>query len=422
MADFKRTSFNTVPFNAGPFDTASCDKRPWLTVLGWTEGGTTALTPASRTALDTAELVFGARRHLRLLPRLEAEVREWPVPFADGIPQLLAERGRRVVMLVSGDPFWFGAGTSVTRHLSPGEWQALPSPSSFSLAASRLGWPLERCVCLGLHAWPLTRIRPHLHQGGRLLVLLRDGDAAIELAALLEQFGFGKSHLHLLESLGGDNERLRTVLAGDELPEDIQHPVAVAVEVAGAGPALPLTSGLADEWFEHDGQITRQSVRAVTMAALAPTPGERLWDIGTGSGSVAIEWLLAHPDNRALAFERHAERATRARRNASQLGVDWLEVVEGPVPDVLADQSPPDAVFIGGGLSAALLETLWRQLPEGVRLVANAVTLESEALLGEWQQRVGGELVRLELATVAPIGTRRGWKSAWPIVQWRVLR
>ncbi|SDL11167.1 precorrin-6Y C5,15-methyltransferase (decarboxylating) [Franzmannia pantelleriensis] len=402
------------------------DDAPWLTLLGWGEGGTEGLTAASRQALEAAELVFGARRHLRLLPPLAAEVREWPVPFADGIPQLLAERGRRVVMLVSGDPFWFGAGASLARRLSDHEWRAIPAPSTFSLAASRLGWPLQECTCLGLHAQPLTRIRPYLQRGQRLLVLLRDGEAVAELAGLLGRFGFAETRLHLLEVLGGDRERVRSVQADARLPEDIAHPVAVGLDVAGDGPALPLTPGLPDALFEHDGQITKQVVRAITLAALAPRAGERLWDIGTGSGSVAIEWLLAHPDNRAVAVERDAERAARARRNADNLGVDWLEVVEGSAPDVLHEPAlsgqPPDAVFIGGGLSQPLLETLWQRLPAGARLVANAVTLESEALLAQWQHQAGGELLRLELAAAVPLGGRRGWKASYPIVQWRVTR
>ncbi|QJQ99590.1 precorrin-6y C5,15-methyltransferase (decarboxylating) subunit CbiE [Halomonas sp. PGE1] len=403
------------------------DDAPWLTLLGWGEGGTEGLTAASREALEAAELVFGARRHLRLLPPLSAEVREWPVPFAEGIPRLLAERGRRVVMLVSGDPFWFGAGSTLARHLPAAEWRVLPAPSTFSLAAGRLGWPLEACTCLGLHAKPLTRIRPHLQVGRRLLVLVRDGEAVSELAGWLERFGFGASRLHLLEALGGDGERIRSVRADAALPDDIAHPVAVGLEVAGEGPALPLTPGLPDALFEHDGQITKQAVRALILAALAPRAGERLWDLGTGSGSIAIEWLLAHPDNRALGIERDAGRAARARRNAHALGVDWLEVVEGDAlamleAGALAEAPPPEAVFIGGGLSQALLEALWRRLPAGVRIVANAVTLESEALLAEWQRRAGGELLRIELASAAPLGTRRGWKASYPIVQWRVSR
>lgn len=367
-------------------------------------------------------MVFGARRHLRLLPSLNAEVIEWPVPFADGIAKLLNQRGRRVVMLVSNDPFWFGAGTTLAQHLSVNEWQALPAPSSFSLAAARLGWPLERCVCLGLHAKPLTRIRPYLHAGRRLLVLVRDGAAVTELAALVTSLGFGDTQLTLLESLGGDNERIRHCRSDAGLPDDIVHPVAIGLEVAGNGPGLPLTPGLPDHFFDHDGQITKQTIRAITLAALAPMPGERLWDIGTGSGSIAIEWLLAHTDNQAVGFEQNAERAARARSNANNLGVDWLEVKRGRAPDVLNDTPLPDAVFIGGGLSQALLDDLWQRLPKGVRIVANAVTLESEALLAHWHQQVGGELLRLELANAAPIGTRRGWKASYPIVQWRGVR
>ena len=397
-------------------------QAPWLTLLGWGEGGTQALTAASRAALESAEVVFGARRHLRLLPPLKAEVIEWPVPFADGIPELLNQRGHRVVMLVSNDPFWFGAGTTLAQHLSADEWLALPAPSTFSLAASRLGWPLERCTCLGLHAKPLSRIRPYLHAGRRLLVLVRDGAAVAELASLVSRFGFADSQLTILEALDGDNERIRHCRVDASLPQDIAHPVAVALEVAGGGPGLPLTPGLPDRFFDHDGQITKQAIRAITLAALAPMPGQLLWDIGTGSGSVAIEWLLAHPDNQAVGFEQNAERSARARSNADNLGVDWLEVKEGSAPEVLNDTPLPDAVFIGGGLSQALLDDLWQRLPEGVRIVANAVTLESEALLAHWQQKAGGELLRLELANAAPIGTRRGWKASYPIVQWRGVR
>ncbi|OWV29860.1 precorrin-6y C5,15-methyltransferase (decarboxylating) subunit CbiE [Halomonas campaniensis] len=398
------------------------NNTPWLTLLGWGEGGTQALTAASRAALESAEVVFGARRHLRLLPPLNAEVIEWPVPFADGIPELINQRGRRVVMLVSNDPFWFGAGTTLAQHLGADEWLSLPAPSTFSLAASRLGWPLEWCTCLGLHAKPLARIRPYLHVGRRLLVLVRDGAAVAELASLVNRFGFGDSLLTVLEALGGDNERIRALNADGELPQDIAHPVAVALEVAGNGPALPLTPGLPDHFFDHDGQITKQTVRAMTLSALAPMPGERLWDIGTGSGSIAIEWLLAHPDNQAVGFEQNTERAARARSNAENLGVDWLEVKEGRAPEVLNDTPLPEAVFIGGGLSQTLLDDLWQRLPEGVRVVANAVTLESEALLAHWQHKVGGELLRLELANAAPIGTRRVWKASYPIVQWRGVR
>lgn len=363
-------------------------------------------------------MVAGSARHLALLPQLAAERLEWPVPFAEGIPRLLALRGRRVVMLASGDPFWFGAGTSVTRHLAPGEWRALPAPSTFGLAAARLGWALEQTTCLGLHAAPLERLRRHLRVGARVLVLLRDGPAVTDLARLLVETGFGASKLSVLEALAGPRERRRDVAAASFNLQDVAHPVAVGVEVAGAGYALPRSSGLPDALFAHDGQITKQRVRALTLCALAPRGGERLWDIGAGSGSVAIEWLLADPGCEAVAIEADPERAVRLRDNADRLGADRLVLVTGSAPAALVGLPPPDAVFIGGGLCEALLETLWQLLPPQCRVVANAVTLESETLLAQWHTRAGGSLTRIELAEALPLGTRRGWRSAYPIVQW----
>lgn len=398
---------------------------PWLTIIGWGEGGVASLSPAARAALDAADVVAGSARHLALLhdlPTLGAERLEWPVPFADGIEMLLARRGRRVVMLASGDPFWFGAGTSLTRHLSAAEWQALPAPSTFSLAAARLGWALEHVNCLGLHAAPLARVRPHLCAGARLLVLLRDGPAVADLARCVTEAGFGDSTLTVFEALGGPRERQRLALASGFDLQDVQHPVAVALAVDGAGPALPRANGLPDTLFAHDGQITKQRVRALTLCALAPRPGERLWDIGAGSGSIGIEWLLAHPRCEAVAIEADAARAARVRSNADRLGVDRLALVIGQAPQALAGLPTPDAVFIGGGLSEALLAGLWSLLPGGCRIVANAVTLESEALLADWQARVGGTLLRIELAEAAPLGTRRGWRAAYPVVQWSVTR
>ena len=393
---------------------------PWLTLVGLGEDGPDGLSLASREALARADLVAGAARHLELV-RPQTEILVWPVPFADGIAALRAHRGRRVVMLVSGDPFWFGAGTSVTKHLARDEWQAIPAPSTFGWAASALGWPLESTVTLGLHAAPLTRLRPHLAKGTRALVLLRDGAAVGELAEYLRALGWGETTLHVLEALGGPRARHRVTKAADYALDDVAHPVAVGLEVAGQGMALPRGFGLPDSVFDHDGQITKRPVRALTLSALAPVAGESLWDIGAGSGSISIEWLLAHPTTQATAFEADPTRAARARANAAALGVDRLHVIEGRAPDVLAGP-PPDAVFIGGGLSDALLEHLWDILPAGVRVVANAVTLESEATLAHWHASVGGSLLRVDLAEAAPLGSKRGWRASYPIVQWVAVR
>jgi precorrin-6B C5,15-methyltransferase / cobalt-precorrin-6B C5,C15-methyltransferase len=395
-------------------------EAPWLTIVGLGEDGPDGLPPASRAALDAAEVVMGPPRHLALLPDLVAERIEWPVPFADGLPLLRGLRGRRVAVLATGDPFWFGAGSVLAREFDRAEWTALPGVSVFSLAAARLGWPLESLVCLGLHAAPLTRLRPHLSPGARLIVLLRDGASVPELAEYLVQEGFGTSRLRVMEALGGPRERVTDARADDMPAGTFAHPVAVALEAEGDGTVLPRASGIDDALFETDGQITKRPIRAMTLSALAPRPGERLWDIGGGSGSIAIEWLLVHPTMTAVCLERHGDRAARIRRNADRLGADRLEVVEGRAPEALDDLPRPDAVFVGGGLSEALLDRL-ATLPTGTRLVANAVTLESEALLAAAQSRLGGALLRIELSESAPLGTRRGWKAAYPVVQWSVV-
>jgi precorrin-6Y C5,15-methyltransferase (decarboxylating) len=393
---------------------------PWLTIIGIGEDGPDGLALAARQALAQAQLVMGAARHLALLPTLDCPVLEWPVPFADGVPLLLKQRGRRVVLLASGDPFWFGAGSVVTAQLTPGEWTAYPAPSCFTLAAARLGWAIERTACIGLHAAPLARIRPYLIPGRRMIALLRDSAAVQALADYLETMGFGASRLHVLEALGGPRERIRSAPASDLDFTDISHPVAVGIACAGNGVTLPCTSGLPDKLFAHDGQMTKRPVRALTLSALAPRAGELLWDIGAGSGSIGIEWLLTHPDNRAMAFEADPVRAARAAANAGALGVDRLDVVTGHAPAILPDAATPDAVFIGGGLSDILLTHLFARLPVGTRLVANAVTLESEALLARAHGEKGGDLLRIELADAAPLGSRRGWRAHYPLVQWSV--
>ncbi|MCP4207621.1 MAG: precorrin-6y C5,15-methyltransferase (decarboxylating) subunit CbiE [Shimia sp.] len=396
-------------------------ENPWLTIVGLGEDGPEGLPPASRKALEDAEVVMGAERHLSLLPSLTANTITWPVPFSDGITLLLAQRGRKTVALASGNPFWHGAGTSLTKHLQPGEWRSLPAPSTMSLAAAALGWPLESTTTLGLHAAPFARLRPHLADGTRAIVTLRDGEAVPTIAAWLTEIGFGASTLHVLEALGGPRQRIRRARADAFDLDNIQHPVCVAVDTAG-GPALTSVGGKDDAFFDNDGQMTKRPVRALTLSALAPLPGERLWDIGGGSGSIAIEWLLAHATTQATSIEIDPTRTERIAHNAANLGVDRLTVVTGAAPDALEGLPAPDAVFIGGGISEELLEIVWAQLPVGARLVANAVTLEAEVLLANWQADKGGELLRIELAQSKPLGRKRGWKSSYPIVQWSVQK
>lgn len=360
---------------------------------------------------------MGPPRHLSLLPEGRAERVAWPVPFSDGLEVLDGLRGRPTVVLASGDPFWFGAGSVMARRFEPGEWRAFPGASVFSMAAARLGWPLEKTECLGLHAAPLSRLRPALAPGKRIIVTLRDGEAVSALAAYLDGAGFGASELAIFEALGGPRER-RTEGRADALTGEFGHPVCAAIAVAGDGTVLSRGSGQSDAIFDSDGVMTKRPVRALTLSALAPKPFETLWDIGGGSGSIAIEWLLSDPSTQAISIETRADRAERIRDNARDLGVDRLQVVVGKAPDALGDLARPDVIFVGGGLSDALMDEL--KGFTGVRLVANAVTLESEACLIRWQSQLGGELLRIELAQAAPLGPRLGWKSSYPVVQWSV--
>ena len=307
-------------------------------------------------------------------------------------------------------------------RIDAAEWRAIPGPSAFSWAAARLGWRLEETTCLGLHAAGMQRLRPHLAPGARLLVTLRDGAALQGLMDYLRMVGFAETTIWVMEALGGPRENIRQVSASDDLAAAAVAPVLAGLLINGQGPALPLTAGRADQLFEHDGQITKSPVRAITLSALAPVAGELLWDIGAGSGSISIEWLLTHPGMRAIAIEVSAARVERLRRNALAFGVDRLEVRLGEAPEALSGLPLPDAVFIGGGVDQALLDWLWAAIKPQTRVVANAVTLETEALLGRWHQNSGGSLLRIDLAEALPLGAKRGWRPSMPIVQWRIER
>lgn len=385
--------------------------------MGLNEDGLDGLVPAACRALEQAQVIFGGPRHLALAQAGERG-RAWPVPF-DTAP-VLALRGQRVVVLASGDPFWFGAGGSLAAHLAPHEWRCHAQPSTFSLVAARLGWRLEATDCLGLHANPLQQLLPRLAPGGQCIVLLRDGMAVAELAAWLTQEGWGASALWVLESVGGPRERCRTLRAAEAgavlAADPAQAPVAVALCAAG-GPALPQVPGRDEAWYAHDGQITKAPARALTLAALAPRRGERLWDIGGGSGSVAVEWCLA--SGLATSVEQHAARADNIRRNALRFGLQpALQVVQGLAPEALHGLPPPQAVFVGGGFDMDLFAALGALVPAGCRLVVNAVTLETEALLAQLHAEHGGQLLRLELSSAEPLGRMRSWKAARPLVQW----
>ncbi|SED32631.1 MULTISPECIES: precorrin-6y C5,15-methyltransferase (decarboxylating) subunit CbiE [Pseudomonas] len=397
---------------------------PWLTVVGIGEDGFKGLGKNARHALLRASRIVGAQRQLDLLsPCIRGERELWPSPFS--LDAVLARRGEPVCVLASGDPMFFGVGASLARLLPSDEMQILPAPSSCSLAAARMGWPLQDVVTLSMVARPIAALNAQLFSGIRLLVLCNDGQSPAAIAALLRERGFGPSRLSVLEHMGGEAERRVDGVARDWADPVIADLNLVAIEcIAEPGaPRLSRLAGLPDSAFKHDGQLTKRDVRAITLARLAPVPGELLWDVGAGSGSIGIEWMRAHPSCRALAIEADEGRQLLIEQNRDALGVPGLQLIRGKAPQALAGLERPDAIFIGGGVTReGVLDTCWAQLKPGGRLIANAVTLQSEMALMAWREQHGGELTRIHIAQAQPLGDFDTWRQALPITLLDVVK
>jgi len=398
---------------------------PWLHIVGIGEDGIVGLSAAARAQVEAAEVIVGGDRHHALAPNVTAERVAWPSPFDAMISVIRGYMGRRVVVLVTGDPLWFSVGARISNpkydsHIPAGEIVYHPQLSAFQWAAARMGWSLADVETLTAHGRPAEQIVPSFWPGARMLVLTAGAQTPGEIAGLLTARGFGESRLTVLGSLGGADElRITGTAAEWDAPCPAFH--TLAVEVAGAGRLLPRIPGLPDDAFVHDGTMTKREMRALTLAKLMPARGERLWDIGCGCGSISVEWMRAAPGAEATGIDNRADRLAYARENAVQLGVPRLALIEGQVPEAMDDLPHPDAVFIGGGLSDAVVGKTLEALGSGGRLVANAVTLESEILLAQMHERHGGELVRISTAHAEPVGPYRGWRTGMPVTQWSLL-
>ncbi len=407
---------------------ATCPATRWLSIVGIGEDGTAGLSDVARRLVSSAELVLGGKRHLALAADLiKGRQVAWPSPISKVLPEIEKHRGRPVVVLASGDPFHYGAGDMLMRAFPVEETICLPQPSSFSLAASRLGWSLQDVASISLHGRALENVVRYLQPAARLLALSWDASTPAKLAQLLVERGMGGSTLTVLEQLGGPQERVRRTTAAAFDLTDVVALNVIALDVVASADArlVPLASGLDDSLFEHDGQLTKRDVRAVTLSSLAPRQGELLWDVGLGAGSIAIEWLLRHPAMRAIGIEEDAERAARAARNAAALGAPDLRIVEKAAPAAFEGLPAPDAIFVGGGLSdPGLLDAAWAALKPGGRIVANAVSLSSEARLIDCFQKHGGEITKLQVAKAGRAGKGEVfvWRHAAPVTQWRARK
>ena len=404
----------------------------WLTVVGALPDGTLAPGPA-REAIAGAGTVFGSARLLEAVGVPPERRAPWPSPLSDGIARLLALRGGPVAVVATGDPMHFGIGATLSGRLPADEMRVLPAPSAFSLAAARLGWPLEHAVCASLHDRPIETLHRHLSPGRRIIVLTRDGATPAAIARLLVAVGLGQSRLVVLEQLAGPRERILEFRADDPLPEaDPLNTVAIECRPdprswdpeAAAGRSGP---GLPDDAFRHDGQLTKADVRAITLAALAPRPGEHLWDIGAGSGSVAIEWCRSADGATASAFESDPERLATIEENRARLGAAGLSLVAGDATETVvraaAEGARPDAVFLGGAVAdETLFAAAWDALVPGGRFVSNAVTLEGEAASIARHARHGGSLRRISIEIAAPVGGLNAFRPKMAVVQWRARK
>jgi precorrin-6Y C5,15-methyltransferase (decarboxylating) len=402
----------------------------WLSIVGISAGGLDDLSGPARTLVETAEVLVGGERHLAMVSNDSVRKLAWQFPLDGTVEKINAARGHRIVVLATGDPMSFGIGSTLARHFSESDMHIVPSPGAFSLAASRMVWPLHNCTCLTLHGRPLELLHHHMLPNRRLLILSRDGTTPGKVATTLRDSGFGLSHLTVFENMGAKSAATRKGTAENWNEADIESLNTIAVECV-AGPDARYRSpvaGLPDDTFVHDGQITKRIVRAATLSALAPLPGQHLWDLGAGCGSVAIEWLRAAQDvqgrgARASAVERDPSRCAMIAQNANRLGTPFLKIITAENEHAINEIDDPDTVFLGGGISdGSLIDTAWDRLKPNGRLVANVVTLEGERALLEAHARLGGDLSRIAVSHADPVGSLTGWRPAMPVTQWSIVK
>ena len=395
----------------------------WLHIVGIGEDGLDGLVPAARAVVESAEVIIGGERHHQMVGIHSAEQMKWPSPFDALISQLQTLRGKRVVVLATGDPLWFSVGARIGRSIDPAEITYYPQISAFQLASARMGWSMADVEALTVHGRPVEQIISFIQPNQRLLILTTGGQTPGQIAKFLADRGFGASKMTVLAAMGGGNE-----LRFDGIAATWDHEVpafnTLAVDCIAAPDAalLPRVPGLPDELFEHDGTMTKRETRAVTIAKLMPMRGALLWDIGTGCGSVAVEWMRAARYAQAIGIEPREDRRAMAAQNALALGTPTLELVAGTAPEVLQGLAAPDAIFVGGGLTDGVFDAAWAALKPLGRFVSNAVTLESEAILMELHKKYGGELVRLAVTRAEPVGPYRGWRPFMPVTQWSLIK
>lgn len=399
----------------------------WLTILGVGDNGLDSLSGEALKHFEKAEVIIAPSRVLDVINTGDRETIPWTFGVKETIAFIEGRRGQPTTILATGDPMHFGIGATLRRYFSANEMLVVPSPSGFSLAGAKMGWALQDVAMISLHGRAVACLHPYILPGKRIISLTSNARTLREAAKALSDRGYGRSQMTLLEHIGGVSEKMTTLSADELLVGDHSfmdfNMLAIEVSESPETRILPTIAGLPDDAFVHDGQLTKREVRAATLAFLQPVPGQTLWDVGAGCGSVSIEWMRAAPGAKACAIEQSSERCAMILENANKLGVPKIEIIEGEAPDGLEELANPHAVFIGGGLtSKGMFDACWSRLPAGGRLVANAVTVESEAMLLDLYKKYGGELTRIQVSRAEPVGRFSGWKPSMPVTIWSIVK
>lgn len=392
-------------------------------VIGMGEDGPEGLTSLARHLIEQADLLVGGQRHLEMIDRKIQKI-SWGRGLEQGMAALRDHRHQNCVVLATGEPMWFGIAVTLLKEFDRKDIHIIGHVGAFAMAGARMGWGLQHVACLSVHGRALETLHRAIHDGARLLILSRDGKTPRELADMLCQYGYGASKITVFEHMGGPQEKvLEGTATGWQAQTADLNTIALECHGDAGARRLPLNAGLDDALFDHDGQLTKSEVRAVTLSALAPTPGERLWDVGAGCGSIAIEWMRLHGQNKAIAIEQNDKRRGFIARNGAALGVPDLEILAAKAPEGLEGLARPDAIFIGGGISQkGLLETCFNALPSGGRLVANTVTLEAEREMLHFQARFGGTLTRIAISRQEQVGRLHALKPMAPVLQLKLIK
>jgi len=396
--------------------------KAWISIIGINQDDIDALSKLATKALFESDIILGAERHIKLFRHYKEKSHNLPIPLEKIIKILKRNRGKKIVLLVSGNAFWFGLGNLISNHFDREDWQCFQSPSTFSLASAEMGWNMEKVLYFGLHAKKNEIIRPYIAPGVKFIILVKNGNSVKELTDYFSTIGFGESKFTIFESLGYRSFKKRNTIAKKNSFKKLYHPVCVAIETLGHGCVIPKSSGKPDKFFENDGQLTKQYVRAITVSSLSPKPFEHLWDLGAGSGSIAIEWLLSDKTTVASAVEINKKRANFINRNCEKFGINRIKILNDDIKNIFKKLEKPNAIFIGGGLNKSLFEKIWNFIPQKTRIVVNSVTIETESCMTNLFNIYGGSLKRIELSDIKIIGKKHSWSKNYPIVQWKIIK